>query len=1619
MFLNIRAEYVDNKIMKNLWKILTFLFLLTLASCMPDSLTKFKEEPTKKADTTTSSGGSGTTTAPGSTCVIGVDPLCTSPGSITYPAAEHEHLIAENGTAPSAILIEAFFPSQILDQDEYILVTADPDFATKTGFIVHQETGDLENNSLVFLPKTSFLMTAIYSTPELASDEVSSDTVTFTQATDLKSISIPVISGQKLIVTLDDVSLFTTTAGYNNFVTPSGATGTITFIDTPNKELHVDIQPMTSATGTIRVDDEVDNNTTFFTSRAKVTKVYYAFNRDYATQTALVPLVEGHATLSDTEKRSITYSIFPALPTGLSFDKADGTIGTLRGYQVLEDGTINTVAGSRTVTGVSTQFLTHLQVGSSVTINSERHKVESIVSNTEFTTYIPLTSTANGLPDIRKNIKGSLQVTGGSSFITGHGTDFNPDIVTTKLLKIDAVGTFTGFSSLVTINSDSSLTISSGNFAGTALTIPELKATEYLISAKNILNKTISIRIELGLLGTIQPKTIGELKYLPSVGDKLVLQVAASSSFTKGGTVSTENGTIATIEDITSNALYVTLVNIGNKCTDISFSNSTDCVADGEEWTSTAFNNGDGLDNNSFFFAGETTLTNDVIRAFPFSSSPSISPAVTPSSISLASLTYSIAPDISSGQGFCSNTTYANEFDCLSDPLNLSVPVLVWTQGLTFSTTTGVISGSISTQIPTTSFTVTATNLLGRTAQKVIRIAVNEKPTGLSVSRSTLLHVPSSSAFSIGDAITGRNGATGTVSGKFSINGNSTAKGFWQFEFLEVNIISGRFEEFEDIDNLPNFMSQKTYILGQGVYEYNAKLSVGNSSIFKDPEYSDYLTHENLLEVSAVERARIVFNDISNNTLFVNSYDTEDKAISIEPVLLTTGQQIDAVNLAGVPNQNITNIESQSLILSVPLLSGIPSSAKGYVISSNTDEGVAELNKVSGTDLYISMIEGFLSPTQTIDDVSPYVGSHGAISTITNESALYFYRGQDSSASVNLYSQDSATTIEIAPPLPLGLSLSTAADGSTSITGTPTGKSVKTKYTLTATNSFGSTTSQFFIKVVDHFALVDKTGASSYILHKSGKGNGRKPCMITEDQMTNGNIDTQDITCYLDVGESDLESNGVKLEMSSGLGICQFVSHEPYRYWKLPPSSDTQAAFTTLPGTVSVTLGTPNVTGVGTAFESYFRVGGQIIIAAETHTVATIISDTSLTLLSNHGAGAAGVIATRSSSIYIHSGYDQCTSNAPANAESYDLAGTYPMSSMNHPDLHLFPDSVDKLCMYNYDTQIDDEYFDGAECDTSSITQTEISWEENTIFQCEDSGNTPTGDVTFTDCYHNNGTCSAGGHLDQTLCEDASETWTFNGFHNQPSAGPGGTLLPPIGDCSVVSVNAAADYDCGGDINTCKGGALTNSTIDWEAGYNTSYSNLSIPGATGIVAADYGKHDILYSSGNNNFYANHLKQCFTDAYTPNTASVIATVDASASQTSYMSQGANPFYTFECTNGSGDLKARIRLIVRDFDRDFKVKEEFCDNPAFTTEATCTGADTWIKTGIEFYNPDSALGIATDPRNFLENDQLDGFGIFYDDKLGLRNYTLPGYVCGDDFNATDIDFQNGQWPLFPAN
>lgn len=66
-----------------------------------------------------------------------------------------------------------------------------------------------------------------------------------------------------------------------------------------------------------------------------------------------------------------------------------------------------------------------------------------------------------------------------------------------------------------------------------------------------------------------------------------------------------------------------------------------------------------------------------------------------------------------------------------------------------------------------------------------------------------------------------------------------------------------------------------------------------------------------------------------------------------------------------------------------------------------------------------------------------------------------------------------------------------------------------------------------------------------------------------------------------------------------------------------------------LTGTVTITLGDTAVAGTGTSFQSQVKVGDFLVVNNETHKVATITSNTALTLATRHVTGATAATAVR------------------------------------------------------------------------------------------------------------------------------------------------------------------------------------------------------------------------------------------------------------------------------------------------------------------------------------------------------------------------------------------------------
>lgn len=130
--------------------------------------------------------------------------------------------------------------------------------------------------------------------------------------------------------------------------------------------------------------------------------------------------------------------------------------------------------------------------------------------------------------------------------------------------------------------------------------------------------------------------------------------------------------------------------------------------------------------------------------------------------------------------------------------------------------------------------------------------------------------------------------------------------------------------------------------------------------------------------------------------------------------------------------------------------------------------------------------------------------------------------------------------------LPTGLSLS----GTTGIiSGTPTAPYTRTAYTITASNGISSDTYIFYLEVKDQLFITNITSnAPSFNLHKSGFENYINPCRITQDQIS-GATAHKNILCYLDGGELDIYNNGLSMTVDVGLGMCEYIRVQPYKFW--------------------------------------------------------------------------------------------------------------------------------------------------------------------------------------------------------------------------------------------------------------------------------------------------------------------------------------------------------------------------------------------------------------------------------------------------------------------------------------
>jgi hypothetical protein len=262
--------------MKTITRFRTFLLFITLAtlsSCLPDSFTKFEEEPTNEVEAPTNDGGT-SPTIPGantSSCT-GTAAECYGPSAIRY---EDQTFDLDNPTAESNFGPQIIGNNVPVEQLTFSLVTENPPaglgFNPNTGEffgtpleyynglievnIVHPNTGKQFSES--FRLQASRQITKIeYIYPE----------------------HDPVGEESHMLITIANAENLTQFDTTQTLVTENGTKLKIEYIDPITNEIFTTIKKA----GPLNIGDKLDNNAFFVAEKATIAKAIYAIDHDSA-----------------------------------------------------------------------------------------------------------------------------------------------------------------------------------------------------------------------------------------------------------------------------------------------------------------------------------------------------------------------------------------------------------------------------------------------------------------------------------------------------------------------------------------------------------------------------------------------------------------------------------------------------------------------------------------------------------------------------------------------------------------------------------------------------------------------------------------------------------------------------------------------------------------------------------------------------------------------------------------------------------------------------------------------------------------------------------------------------------------------------------------------------------------------------------------------------------------------------------------------------------------------------------------------------------------------------------------------------------------------------------------
>lgn len=475
------------------------------------------------------------------------------------------------------------------------------------------------------------------------------------------------------------------------------------------------------------------------------------------------------------------------------------------------------------------------------------------------------------------------------------------------------------------------------------------------------------------------------------------------------------------------------------------------------------------------------------------------------------------------------------------------------TKCLYLDANTGTITGTFNNFLNTTEFTLTASNPISSVSTK-IKMSAIYGPSDLSLTTKQVITVSSTSNFKEGETL------FQPISPPLTEGLNARIIQIINTKQLAIEIFNGAFVPGVSLDNNNSaYQSEKAFIIPYSTCTntvYTTKASCETGGEVWSPSEPIFF---NIILTASTTTGYTAGSDISATAGTglgaigkVAHVDATSKKLYIQyltgaantTATAKTFYQADTLDSGA----SVDQVENGSMKVTLASAAGFTkgsdvvtsASAAGYtsVVNGNILT-LSELSRASAGTFFKNGQTFYNHETQALST------ANSTASAVTFDNYFIFERGKKMYANT-IVSNGNGIIYSISPPLPSGLVLNTLTGV---IEGAASSTSIKKDYLLTAINFVGSTSFVFSLEVKDFFEVIEKTGASSALLHKVGDYQNNRKCRVdSTDIASMSNGKALDIRCFLDMEEQDIFQTAIKLNFFTGPGICQYIEYAPYYF---------------------------------------------------------------------------------------------------------------------------------------------------------------------------------------------------------------------------------------------------------------------------------------------------------------------------------------------------------------------------------------------------------------------------------------------------------------------------------------